>query len=810
MSPISVSLFKGLTNVVTCQTLDFKDFSTFLTEFAEPLDHSPIKDKLFGYLWLSAKVRTRRKQSISEVTTLVLDFDQVQNMDLVAEVLHQAQTKRLAFWAHSSWSHTPEKPKFRLVLGLSEPVPAEYWSTFVDRALAFLDFPLVADPVCHNPAQVYFLPQYEQDTPVEHHWRMVDHGQVLDVPTVMGPTPFQTPPKESDLSHCPAGVPASFLPSLGNPTPLTLTGLRSHCRTLRKGNPEQHALAGVLNAMLEGEVWAPDGERYQTLKSVAGSLATLWFQHPASQFLGYFSAALSHPRTDPTAKPWTQVWTGLYNYAAGQQLAKVYAQHQAAQAPALDPEEAHATAGGPPHGAWIVQYKQSYYPWTPEAPYALCYTRDEGLPALRRALKNAPIEWTKLTSQGNPSPKTLPEVMHSAGAWAQTLRYSLVSQESSFDPSFGGQLNLASAPRKQVKPVFNQAVSTWFELLAGDKHPEFCQWIASLWDLSKPVPILFLYGPGGVGKSLLAKACSGLWRKGDPVLLKDALGDWFPDTKKTPFIFGDESIPKDFRGLPKTEELMELVQAYSRPIKEKYMSDVTVDGYVRILVAANRGDVFGAESFKDESVNALAERVLLIHPGEECQAYLKDVGAARCQDWLDQGTIASHLAWISTRPEYARNPALRWGIQPDLGEVVDRLKVETIVNNALLHWFWAWLGDPERITAGAKPRSAGHRIFVEEGRIWTNSSVLTEFWEAYPVADRNRRFATLKSLAPAFEGLREAGLPHQVMRGGHSFQVWALRTDLLVAWASQFGVAAPNEVLARLAEVEGKQSQKWS
>lgn len=64
----------------------------------------------------------RGSDNVIHVSCLVLDYDK----GLPA-------TEALPFWepwfhvAHSTWSHTPEKPKFRVILPLASPVRAEDW-----------------------------------------------------------------------------------------------------------------------------------------------------------------------------------------------------------------------------------------------------------------------------------------------------------------------------------------------------------------------------------------------------------------------------------------------------------------------------------------------------------------------------------------------------------------------------------------------------------------------------------------------------------------------------------------------------------
>lgn len=66
----------------------------------------------------------RGSENVIHLSCLVLDYDSGSSVDQATE-LWQA-------WfhiVHSTWSHTPEHPKFRLILPLAEPVRPEDWYT---------------------------------------------------------------------------------------------------------------------------------------------------------------------------------------------------------------------------------------------------------------------------------------------------------------------------------------------------------------------------------------------------------------------------------------------------------------------------------------------------------------------------------------------------------------------------------------------------------------------------------------------------------------------------------------------------------
>ena len=96
-----------------------------------------------------AEGATRKSDAVIELSCLVLDLDDAM-VDVVAgewcDVLHVL---------HTTWSHTPERPRWRLVVPLARPVPASRWAeAWTWAAWRTVD----ADPACKDPGRLYFVP----------------------------------------------------------------------------------------------------------------------------------------------------------------------------------------------------------------------------------------------------------------------------------------------------------------------------------------------------------------------------------------------------------------------------------------------------------------------------------------------------------------------------------------------------------------------------------------------------------------------------------------------------------------------------
>jgi hypothetical protein len=121
--------------------------------------------------WMPCSVKNQGGRRIQEnmdmLHLLVLDIDDGLPLGQIHEVLAQYE-----YAVHSSYSHTPEKPKWRVVLPLAEPIPAADLPALFDRVHALFGGKL--DAACgHDCARMYFLPGCPPDAEhlfvFEHH-----------------------------------------------------------------------------------------------------------------------------------------------------------------------------------------------------------------------------------------------------------------------------------------------------------------------------------------------------------------------------------------------------------------------------------------------------------------------------------------------------------------------------------------------------------------------------------------------------------------------------------------------------------------
>ena len=97
---------------------------------------------------------TRKSENVVDVCAMVLDFD---NGVDPADFIDDWKEKQLAFWWHTTFNHTPEKPKWRAIFPLATPIPAYQWARAWEAASEYLGHGQ-NDVSAKNADRIYYMP----------------------------------------------------------------------------------------------------------------------------------------------------------------------------------------------------------------------------------------------------------------------------------------------------------------------------------------------------------------------------------------------------------------------------------------------------------------------------------------------------------------------------------------------------------------------------------------------------------------------------------------------------------------------------
>ena len=106
-------------------------------------------------LWSPVELSEPRRASacVRNVTALVLDYDDDAALTVPEALERWDGFERVGY---TTWSHSEQAPRCRVVLPLFRPIPGEWWADLYRSVLR--DQGQGADPQCCDPSRAYYLP----------------------------------------------------------------------------------------------------------------------------------------------------------------------------------------------------------------------------------------------------------------------------------------------------------------------------------------------------------------------------------------------------------------------------------------------------------------------------------------------------------------------------------------------------------------------------------------------------------------------------------------------------------------------------
>ena len=209
-------------------------------------------------------------------------------------------------------------------------------------------------------------------------------------------------------------------------------------------------------------------------------------------------------------------------------------------------------------------------------------------------------------------------------------------------------LFLPCAQPRPCPAIFHQDIADWLELLGGDDPEALRIWLATLLELDRPTAALYLQGAPGTGKGLLVSGLNSLWGA-NATPFEVATGRFNFSLKKNPLVFLDESVSTSRSGnRDLSGDFRSLVTDTQRTIEPKGLEMVSLEGCVRVIVAANNPDAIsmsGATS--QEDIDAIVTRIRHIDVDPRAKDLL---GFENTEGWVKlgrkPGKIAQHVMWL--------------------------------------------------------------------------------------------------------------------------------------------------------------------
>lgn len=249
LAPVTITLWDGNTATRGTRLAGSWDDVLDLPEWANPV---VLENKNQGRGWSPVAFAGDRriKEAVESVYALVLDYEAPADQLPTTPEDGAALWGQWSGWIYTTWSHTPERPRFRLVVLLSRPVTgAEYpllWRWAATRCEVAGHH---IDEACRDASRLWYLPAVRPGHLHEYRLFPLQGATDLDVDAALA---------EQRAKEAP-------------PPPAP--------RKTRKGAPRENGAARYCRKALDGALedirLAPNGTRHNTIRVKAYHLAGL-------------------------------------------------------------------------------------------------------------------------------------------------------------------------------------------------------------------------------------------------------------------------------------------------------------------------------------------------------------------------------------------------------------------------------------------------------------------------------------------------------------------------------------------------------
>lgn len=234
----------------------------------------------------------------------------------------------------------------------------------------------------------------------------------------------------------------------------------------------------------------------------------------------------------------------------------------------------------------------------------------------------------------------------------------------------------------------------------------------------------------------------------------------------------------------------------SHALTEKYRSTATLEGCLRLIIAANDDDALRLrEQLTVESESAIGIRILHVDCRREAGPWLASRGGnVHTGDWVTSwtggpGRIAQHALWL--RDHRAVRLGARFAVEGNAEEWLRRAHRRGGVGQDLLVGL-------ARLLAGELDRvddERGWTVIIRGGMVATNASVLHRRWRW--LLDTDRRPPPIGAIGAALEVL--AVERTRLVVGGQRPRVHVLDGRRVAEVAETMGIGDPDRLAERLA-----------
>jgi hypothetical protein len=822
---ISIALFEHERDSVP------KPYALSWGELIELLTHHDRRDTKSGPAWVPAEFKPGAKRAatnVERITVGVFDLDERSphepiDAETFARVLTAIDEAGVAAVVHSSYRYTLECPKCRVVFRLSRPLlPAE---NAAFRAAVQRRFNFYADPATKDPSRLYYLPAAPQGAPVFA--AASDASEPLNVDELLAESRAAVLTERAESIATEKLIEVKAAVEAANEQPVDM----DHLRRLLAASSGRNA--HLIRRVLRGEKLAEEGERDDTLNRVCAAIRfAVPPTVPTAALLEILAESVGKMTRKALPNGELEDWTEEARKKLDRALERRIA-HDAARAAtneeifgrlraeaaktgnlpdriSVSTEDAPGSSEQPifsspkivgPYAEadiaewarqqrcadvldfqrrWIIARADSFYIFV-EGRYLPPIPRSNLEHSLVRDLARAPVSLFTTDQRGNVRMREIRAILHDYSTVARQVEASLSLQTSYYEPA-SQTFYEATTPLRKLEPRFHPEIDAWLRLL--DPSERLLDWVATASRLDRQSCAVYLDGPGGIGKTLLATGLSRLWTTGGPSELSRVLDGFNESLISCPLVLADEALPAR-KGI--TAELRRLIGATRRTLNRKYLPAAPLEGAVRVIIAGNNDRLLDTgEELSTNDLEAIAGRIYYLRVDKKPAEYLESIGGPpTVQRWIDEDKIAEHSLWL--RAHRRVNEGGRFLVEGNASEFHRHLATGAGMASLVCEWVARYLADISPLPTPL--------VLVGNGEVWINTEALAKetHWLRYVPSVK---VPTAAQLGRALRSLSHGSASSSV--SGKAITYHRISAGLILNWVERLQIGDTSAIRAKL------------
>ncbi len=727
------------------RSASWEDWVTELTTHTE----TDVKKAMLPGLVLGRMVDgdRRKNNNVKTIEALALDLERNKTtneytQDIYLRLLKTALSRvsYLEYIAYTTFSHTPEDPRIRLIFPVAERLhPSEY-----KKGMSWLN--TLVGPVIDLEAQKLSQPVYLPRHPVgaREFWAIHHAGVPVDI--------------QDDL----ATEVVVLRQSLGE----------GHGRA-----PHEASIRQACKEILLGRPYAAEGHRDET------AMRILWH--------------LSKYRHDISMEALEELffWSNHQMADDSPDLDNLYSKLCRGVEKRVELESSTISADE----AYIIQYRTSYYCKLKSGGFSRAYLKDEIALAIKTHLSGIEnVQLRYIDNKGESKTKTLPTILNEYGVLADKTQVDLVLATTKFEDHV---LREATVDWPQnLEAEFNPEINQWLNLLGGEKLKD---WLSILSDLNRLSSALVLMGPKNIGKTLLAMGCASRFGSSAPAKQGSLTGRFQEELARCPLIYIDEDIDENPYDRNFLASIRSELSIRERSIDRKYLPSMQMQGAIRCIISSNHLPFKTQDSQTAQDLAAIAERFYWIEATTTDAAdYLHKMGAEKLEYWRKQGIIR-HIKYLEeTRSVPFTSRFGVSGDSEALADLINtgvrwnRWVTEWVVNGVLDGFVKLRQGDKDVVNGAVVYKGSIYVRVRAVVKAWerylANIRVAPD---TRPISEALRGISEDKTHKP-----RDIG----IQKGNNQQRYYKIRTSTLIALVERLGTNIEEELLEAISKGDSR------